>query len=171
MRRRSALDPPLILPPPVWTRPDPVLSFPPPPCKSRRASPSPDSLPPCGSSRPEAPSPPPRSYEARCRFPALDSTAPHRKLPRSRRRPALPGELLPACCGLHLRGRLTPPFLFPTPSSCRSVPRPSVTTVWSSPLPAAVAPRFLRRLHVAPLLRHSPTAISTPSGCAAMEML
>jgi hypothetical protein len=83
-------------------------------------------------------------------FPALDSAAPHRKLPRSRRRPALSGELRPARRGLHLRGCLTPPLLFPPPSRCRSMPRPSATTVRSSPP-----------------LQHSPATISTPGGCTA----
>jgi hypothetical protein len=83
-------------------------------------------------------------------FPALDSAAPHRKLPRSRRRPALSGELRPARRGLHLRGCLTPPFcslLLRDAGACHGPQRPpcglphrSSTAQPPSPHPAG-APR------------------------------
>jgi hypothetical protein len=124
-RRRAAPDPPLLLPLPAWTRLDPVPAFPLPRCKSRRAPPFPDSIPPCGSSRlkplllPLAPTRP-----GAC-FPTLDFTAPHRKLPRSR--PALSSELRPARRVLHVRGRLTPTFCslhLRAPGACHGPPRP-----------------------------------------------
>jgi hypothetical protein len=100
------------------------------------------------------------------RFPELDSTALRRKLPRSCRAPPSPVSSARALWASPLWVPHPPPPLFPPPSSSRSVPRPSASTVRSSPPPAAVAPRLLRRLHVAPPLRHSLAAISTLGGCA-----
>jgi hypothetical protein len=76
----------------------------------------------------------------------------------------LPSESSPrASCASHRWA----PHPFPPPLSYRSTPRPSATTVWSSPPPAAAAPRFLHRLHIAPPLRHSSAAISTSGECGA----
>jgi hypothetical protein len=97
------------------------------------------------------------------RFLALDSAAPSRKLTRSRRRPTLSGELRPVRRGLHICGRLTPPFV---PSSFELQEHAMTLCDHRAVFPTAVASRLLRLLHVAPPLRHSPAAISTAGGCA-----
>jgi hypothetical protein len=95
----------------------------------------------------EDPNPPRLLTSLLSRFPIAGTLHSAPDFPPSRAADRLPDESSPrAPCASHQWA----PHPFPHPLSCRSVPQPSATTVWSSPPLDAAEPRFLHRLHVAP---------------------